>query len=556
MKSSYSIIVFSKGRPMQLHAYLESLLRFSDARQEDITVLCCETQGIRYNKVTERFPQVVWKKEENFEKDLKDAVAAAGAHIMFGCDDVVFTHAFNLQKAADYLDSHSDVLGFSMRLGQNITPYPYGAVCHGDVMEWNWETAGEQHYNYPWELDCTMYRKEDVTRLIDEEEKVIKNPNYFEAIVNSDNKSKKLPRKHLACNKEHGCAIVITVNRVQDSYQNGFDDSMMTDIYSLDKLYNDEDNSLDIDRISRMENHVVHVGAEYFLLRKPRKGYSTKRIWKKKIKNLGKGASKFPIKCYHYVERRLYRHGVFEGKLSIQNTRKTLNLLTNTDKSFVRIGESEILLMQGKTVPSQHYDEKLARRLQKILLAETDNLLVGIPYYYVYPREQLTPYMEIRSLSVADQRRFLFRHCRKDARYIDAGFTQAYHLYEDYDFDRHFKMAAKLFADKDVTVICGEGALDRLRYRLLDKCRSVEYQYAPGTDAYASYHHILKCALRIDKNRLICVALGPTAKPLVYDLHKKGYQAWDIGHLLKDYDTFKKHKPRTEAEIIQFYMPD
>lgn len=31
-----SIIVFSKGRPMQLHAYLESLLFYSEVKQEMI----------------------------------------------------------------------------------------------------------------------------------------------------------------------------------------------------------------------------------------------------------------------------------------------------------------------------------------------------------------------------------------------------------------------------------------------------------------------------------------------------------------------------------------
>jgi hypothetical protein len=541
---------------MQLHAYLESLLRFSDAKQDDITALCCETEGIRYNRVMESFPLVSWQKENDFEQDLKKAVEDAGEYIMFGCDDVVFTHSFELKKAADYLSGHEDVFGFSIRLGQNIVPYPKAAIYNGDIMEWDWEKSNEQHYNYPWELDCTVYRKADVVKLIEEEEKVIKNPNYFEAIINADNRNFKLKRKHMACNKNHGCAVVITVNRVQDSYQNGFDDSMMTDIYSLDRLYNDEDNSLDIDKISRMENHVVHVGSEYFILRNPSKGYSTNRLWKKKLKSLEKKAVKFPVKCYNYVERRLYRHGVFEKKLHIRDTGKTLKTIIGTDKSFVRFGESEILLMQGHTVPSQHYDKQLANRLRNILASDEDGLFVGIPYYYVYPKEKLTPYIGIRSLSIADQRRFLFRNCNRKADYIDAGFTQAYHLYEDYDFDKHFRLAAKLLSDKDVTVICGEGIFDRFGYRLLDVCKSVEYQYAPGVDAYASYDEILERALTIDRKRLVCVSLGPTAKPLVYDLYKKGYKAWDIGHLLKDYDTYKKQKPRTEAEIIQFYMPD
>ena len=34
-----------------MHAYLESLLKFSDAVQEMVTVLYCETENIRYEKL-------------------------------------------------------------------------------------------------------------------------------------------------------------------------------------------------------------------------------------------------------------------------------------------------------------------------------------------------------------------------------------------------------------------------------------------------------------------------------------------------------------------------
>ena len=64
-----SIIVFSKGRPMQMHAYLESLFLFSDARQEMVTVLYCETGQIRYGKLMQRFSQVTWVRENKFETD-------------------------------------------------------------------------------------------------------------------------------------------------------------------------------------------------------------------------------------------------------------------------------------------------------------------------------------------------------------------------------------------------------------------------------------------------------------------------------------------------------
>lgn len=556
MENKISVIVFSKGRSMQLHAYLESMLKFSDACESDITVLCCESEGIRYDKVRKSFPDVNWRTESKFEADLKKAVNDAGSYIIFGCDDVVFTHPFSLRKAADYLSAHDDVFGFSIRLGKNIVPYPANAVCRDGIMEWDWEKSEEQHYNYPWELDCTVYRKEDVTRFIDAEEKIIKNPNYLEAIINEDNRSSKISRKHMACNEEQGCAVVITVNRVQDSYQNGFDDSMQTDIYSLDRLYNDEDNTLDIEKISQKENHVVHVESEYFILRKASKGYSAKRLWKKKCKSLGRQVIRLPKKCYNYVERRVYRHGMFERRLSIVDSHQTIKVLGQEKISFVRIGKDEISLMQGNATPAQQYNEELAKRLKEILLLQDKGIRVGIPHYYIYPQKNLNPYIEVHSLSIADKRRFLFKHCRKDTDYLDACITQAYHIYKNYDFEEHFRLIKELLKDRDITMICGEGVLDRLQYRLLDVCRSVTYQYAPSTEAYASYDAILRQALSTDKNRLVCVALGSTAKPLVYDLYQNGYQAWDIGHLLKDYDCYNKKTSRTETEIIQFYMPD
>jgi hypothetical protein len=75
-------------------------------------------------------------------------------------------------------------------------------------------------------------------------------------------------------------------------------------------------------------------------------------------------------------------------------------------------------------------------------------------------------------------------------------------------------------------------------------------------NAYSQYKKILKDVLHTKSNKLVCIVLGPTAKPLVYDLYKKGYQAWDMGHYFKDYDAYMKKRPRTEAEITQFYKPD
>ena len=523
MNNQISIIVFSKGRPMQMHAYLESLLKFSDAQQEMITVLYCDTERIRYEKLMQSFPKVTWLKENKFEEDLKKVISQAGEYIMFGCDDVVFTGNFSLVKAAKYLEENTQVFGYSMRLGGNIKPMPQNLSKDDTVLEWKWD-CDSQHYNYPWELDCTLYRKEDVVRMTMEENTAIKNPNYYEAMITPDNRKERITRPNMASNKESGCAIVITVNRVQDTHQNGFDDSMLTDIYSLDKLYNDEDNTLDIDKIASMDNSIIHVGAEYFVLRKEAKGYSQSRLKKKKIKELVAKLTKFPKRVYRHFERKSYENGKYARKLKILTTDETLALLEQEKVSFLRYGDGEIAIMQGNSIPFQEYDEKLAKRLRKLLRTDVEGLKIGIPYYYLNPIKNLNDFTARFAKALSVQRRFLCKNCNKEMIYVDTCITQVYQTYEKYDFKKYYKRMQNLLKDRDITIICGEGVLDRLEHKAFEECRSVDFITAPSMNAYADYDNLLRQALKTSKKRLVCIVLGPTAKVLAYDLHRKGHQ--------------------------------
>lgn len=540
-----------------MHAYLESLLKFSDARQDMVTVLYCETERIRYEKLIERFPQVTWIKESKFETDLKRIIADAGRYIMFGCDDVVFTRGFCLEKACEYLGKNAQVFGYSMRLGENIRPVPANLSQDDGVLEWAWDCAC-QHYNYPWELDCTLYRREDVVRMTMEEETAIKNPNFYEAMITPDNRKDRIMRPNMASNRQSGCAVVITVNRVQETHQNGFDDSMLTDIYSLDRLYNDEDNTLDIEKIASMDNGVIHVGAEYFILRKEAKGYSvnTLKFRKRKIKEALARLTRFPRRVHRHFERRRYEKGRYADRLRILNTDETLALMERERISFLRYGDGEIAIMQGNSIPFQEYDPKLAKRLRKLLGTDIDGLKVGIPYYYMHPVKQLNDFTAKFAKALAAQRRFLCKNCSRDMVYVDTCITQVYQTYEKYDFKKYYRRMQKLLGDRHVTIVCGEGVFDRLEYRAYDVCRSVEFVTAPSMNAFADYDRLLREVLKTSRKRLVCIVLGPTAKVLACDLHKKGYQAWDMGHYFKDYDAYMRKKPRTAVEIAQFYKPD
>ena len=140
--------------------------------------------------------------------------------------------------------------------------------------------------------------------------------------------------------------------------------------------------------------------------------------------------------------------------------------------------------------------------------------------------------------------------------YVDTCITQVYQTYEKYDFKKYYGRMQKLLEGRYVTIVCGEGVFDRLEYKAYDVCKSVEFVTAPSMNAYADYDRLLHNVLKTGKERLVCIVLGPTAKILACDLHKRGYQAWDMGHYFKDYDAYMRKKPRTAAEITQFYKPD
>ena len=59
--------------------------------------------------------------------------------------------------------------------------------------------------------------------------------------------------------------------------------------------------------------------------------------------------------------------------------------------------------------------------------------------------------------------------------------------------------------------------------------------------------------MKVNKNRLILIALGPTATILAYDLYKLGYQAIDIGHADIEYEWYLR-KAKNRIKIKNKYV--
>lgn len=274
------------------------------------------------------------------------------------------------------------------------------------------------------------------------------------------------------------------------------------------------------------------------------------------MKNIREKIKNIPKRIYRAFESKRYREGKYSKYLNILNGYDTVDFLQKTQNSFCRFGDGEIAIMRGESIPFQKYDEKLSEKMMHILGVNEPKLSIGINYFYLNPVDKVNQFTRNFLNAMAQQRKFLIKHCNRDMVYIDAAITQVYQNYYHYDFELHFKRMQLLFTDKDITVVCGKSAIDNIEHNALSVSRTLEYIYAPEKNAYSQYDQILERAVKIDKNRIICVILGPTAKVLVYDLYKMGYTAWDIGHYLKDYDAYVTKKPKTDEEIRKFFKPD
>ena len=111
----------------------------------------------------------------------------------------------------------------------------------------------------------------------------------------------------------------------------------------------------------------------------------------------------------------------------------------------------------------------------------------------------------------------------------------------------------KIWENRDITII--EGYLSRLGVGndLFDKANSIRRILCPSNNAFSKYTEILKESMKENKNRLILIALGPTATVLAYDLYLNGHQAFDLGHADIEYEWYLR-KATTPCKIENKYV--
>ncbi|MHC4157723.1 MAG: hypothetical protein ACYSSO_01465 [Planctomycetota bacterium] len=302
-----SNIVFTKNRPLQLDAYLESLYRHLPAELiQTYIIYKVELFEQEYEQLFEKYPSCIVIKEGDFHSDFSGLLDKIDTkYILFGIDDVVYFDSADFNLIDETFSKYAkDIFGFSLRFceksikdcGESINEMVIGGQA---VYRLNWKQGRTQSTRYPFELCATIYNTSLIKKIISSAQNknplvkglfspnsglikvlgkvtsvrsVLKsfgyfyNPNTLESwnCRWCQNHGDKLPDFLYFQNQ---CACAVQVNMVNVTDRKLFDGSPDYTVEALAEKYK-QGYRLDIDFVVSGKPTHTHCGKEYFILTK------------------------------------------------------------------------------------------------------------------------------------------------------------------------------------------------------------------------------------------------------------------------------------------------
>lgn len=230
----------------------------------------------------------------------------------------------------------------------------------------------------------------------------------------------------------------------------------------------------------------------------------------------------------------------FQEKLwypQIMSIESTINEIVKHRKSIARFGDGEFGIMCGvQRWRFQRADERLASRLKEVLHSKQDNILIGLIDFY----GDLSTWTS----SAANGARF---YLTPETRQQNYALLERNRIYANTSISRNetwegVKNQKRIWEGRDCVFIEGFQTRMGVGNDLFDNAKSIVRILCPAENAFDRYEDIYNEALRQSRDKLILIALGPTASVLAYDLALQGYQAIDIGHADLSYEWLRLGK--------------
>lgn len=240
----------------------------------------------------------------------------------------------------------------------------------------------------------------------------------------------------------------------------------------------------------------------------------------------------------------LYEKGILHNEIKVHTIDETIDELLNTEKSMVRFGDGEIVMIKGVDLMLQKASPEIGEGLARILRYEYDDLMVTIPGIF----DTLSDHRKASRQFWKDHLLF----CRKTyERYYNPnriyGTTFVSRCYY-YPADRRkcadwFAKIKKVWENRDIVIVEGTKTHNGVGNDLFDTARSIERIICPPKDAYAALPEIIEACEQYGRDRLFLLSVGVAAKFLAADLFQKGYRVLDIGNMDLEYEWFVRQVP-------------
>ena len=241
-------------------------------------------------------------------------------------------------------------------------------------------------------------------------------------------------------------------------------------------------------------------------------------------------------RLYHFFIKQKYKPRVMSSK-------RTIKYILRHKCSVARFGDGEYQLMcKIMDIGFQKRNDELSNSLNEVLRNPPESLLLCIPNIFgslnIYNdrAKQFWIEWDDKKNSFA---KLLYHTCKKHYLFGDTQFTRPYIDYpDDTNAKVMFPFIKKLWNGRSVLIIEGEQTRLGVGNDLLDNAAFVQRILAPAENAFNSYQKILTAAKQYAGDKLILIALGPTATVLACELSRLGFWAIDIGHIDIEYEWY------------------
>lgn len=224
-------------------------------------------------------------------------------------------------------------------------------------------------------------------------------------------------------------------------------------------------------------------------------------------------------------------------KVKIKSLLETIDDILMHKKSISRYGDGELkMMLNNEGIVFQSESPELSKRLNEVLNSELDNLIIGLPGPLCSVREEGldSKFFWIRFINLYGN--LLSQYLDPKRVYGNAGISRFYLGLKDKRLSMQILEKLKqIWNGKELLIIEGEFSRMGVGNDLFENAAGVSRLVCPAEDAFAKYHEILEAAKKYGQDKLILIALGPTATILSYDLAESGYWAIDIGHVDVEY---------------------